>query len=363
MEFVDLQAQYRAYQAELETAIGQVLASSRFINGPQVGELEKKLAEFVGRRQAVACASGTDALQLALLALGIGPGDEVITTPFTFIATAETIALCGAKPVFVDIEERTFNLDPEKLAAALTPRSKAIIAVDLYGHPAAYDEISAFASEHGLRLIEDAAQSLGADYRGRRCGSFGDLAATSFFPAKPLGCYGDGGMLFTDDEELAGKLRSLRNHGQKKRYYHELIGCNSRLDTLQAAVLLVKLEHFPEEIDRRNRVAGNYSRALGEDFTIPVVEEGCRSVFAQYTLRSRRREAVLAGLGEAGIPYAIHYPVPLHLQPAFAGLGYAAGAFPVAERAAAEVFSLPMHPFLDFETQSRIIETLKRCTS
>ncbi|NPA24983.1 MAG: DegT/DnrJ/EryC1/StrS family aminotransferase, partial [Deltaproteobacteria bacterium] len=321
------------------------------------------LAGFVGRRQAVACASGTDALQLALLAFGIGAGDEVITTPFTFIATAETIALCGAKPVFVDIEERTFNLDPEKLAGALTARTRAIVAVDLYGHPAAYDEISAFAAEHGLKLIEDAAQSLGADYHGRRCGSFGDLSATSFFPAKPLGCYGDGGMLFTDDEEMAATLRCLRNHGQKKRYYHEAIGCNSRLDTLQAAVLLVKLTHFPEEITRRNQVAETYSRALADNFSIPVVEDDCRSVFAQYTLRSRRRERVLAELGEAGIPYAIHYPVPLHLQPAFAGLGYGPGDFPVAEKIAGEVFSLPMHPFLDGETQSRIIETLKQCTS
>ena len=359
MEFVDLKAQYQAYCEEIDAAMGRVLASARFVNGPEVGELEKALAAFVGRREAVACASGTDALVLALLGAGIGPGDEVITTPFTFIATAEVISLVGARPVFVDIEDKTFNLDPSRLAAALSTATRAIVAVDLYGHPAAWDELSGFAQEHGLLLIEDAAQSLGARYRGRTCGAFGDLAATSFFPAKPLGCYGDGGMLFTDDIEMAAKLRCLRNHGQKKRYYHEIIGCNSRLDTLQAAVLLAKLPHFRKEIELRNQVAENYTRALADKFTVPEVAADCGSVFAQYTLRSNRRDEVLKALREAEIPVAVHYPVPLHRQPAFAELGYGAGAFPVAERAASEVFSLPMHPFLTPSEQEKIISVLR----
>ena len=358
MEFVDLKAQHRAYREEIGAAIDRVVASARFINGPEVEALEKALAGFVGRREAVACASGTDALWLALLAAGIGPGDEVITTPFTFIATAEVISLVGARPVFVDIEQETLNLDPARLAGALSKATRALIAVDLYGHPAAWDEISAFAAEHDLLLIEDAAQSLGAEYRGRICGAFGDLAATSFFPAKPLGCYGDGGMIFTDDPARAAQLRALRNHGQRKRYYHEVIGANSRLDTLQAAVLLAKLPHFKQEIELRNRVAARYTAALAGKFEVPRVAAGCSSVFAQYTLRSNRRDEVLAALAEAGIPTAVHYPVPLHRQPAFAGLGYEPGAFPVAEQVAQAVFSLPMHPFLETGDQDEIIRVL-----
>ena len=358
MQFVDLKAQYRAYQVEIDAVIKEVTASAQFINGPQVRELEEALADFVEVKHAVACASGTDALQLALMVLGVGPGDEVITTPFTFIATAETIVLAGARPVFVDIEEHTYNLDPTLLETAITGSTKAIIAVDLYGHPAAYEKIEKLAVKHGLKLIEDAAQSLGAARLGRNCGSFGDLAATSFFPAKPLGCYGDGGMLFTADAEVAEKLCSLRNHGQRKRYYHEMIGCNSRLDTLQAAILLAKLPHFLGEISRRVRVATTYSAALRGSFITPQVADGCISVFAQYSLRSQRRDQVVAGLQAAGIPVAIHYPVPLHLQPAFANLGYGAGDFPVAEKIATEIFSLPMHPFLTKEEQELVIATL-----
>ncbi len=360
MQFVDLKAQYRAYQAEIDAAIGKVTASAQFINGPQVQELEKALADFVGVEHAVACASGTDALQLALMVSGIGSGDEVITTPFTFIATAETIALAGARPVFVDIEEDTYNFDPDLLEAAITESTKAIIAVDLYGHPAAYEKIEKVAAKYGLKLIEDAAQSLGASCLGRNCGSFGDIAATSFFPAKPLGCYGDGGMLFTADAEVAENLRCLRNHGQRKRYYHEMIGCNSRLDTLQAAILLAKLSHFPDEISLRIQVAARYGAALADHFITPHVADACVSVFAQYSLRSQKRDQVISGLQEAGIPVAIHYPVPLHMQPAFAGLGYRAGDFPVAEKIAAEIFSLPMHPFLSGEEQELVIDTLLR---
>ena len=358
MQFVDLKAQYRAYQVEIDAAIKEVTTSAQFINGPQVQALEEALANFVGVKHAVACASGTDALQLALMVSGVGPGDEVITTPFTFIATAETIVLAGARPVFVDIEERTYNLDPALLEAAITESTKAIIAVDLYGHPAAYQEIEKLAAKHGLKLIEDAAQSMGAARQGHSCGSFGDLAATSFFPAKPLGCFGDGGMLFTDDAALAEKLGCLRNHGQRKRYYHEMIGCNSRLDTMQAAILLAKLPHFQGEISRRVQVAATYSAALSGSFVTPYVESGCISAFAQYSLRSQRRDQVVAVLQEAGIPVAIHYPVPLHLQPAFADLGYSVGDFPVAEKIASEIFSLPMHPFLAGEEQDLVISTL-----
>ena len=358
MQFVDLKAQYHAYQAEIDAAVNEVTASAQFINGPQVRELEETLADFVGTKHAVACASGTDALQLALMVSGIGPGDEVITTPFTFIATAETIVLAGARPVFVDIEEATYNLDPALLESAITKSTKAIITVDLYGHPAAYEELEKLAAKHGLKLIEDAAQALGAARLGRNCGSFGDLAATSFFPAKPLGCYGDGGMLFTADAEIAESLRCLRNHGQKKRYYHEVIGCNSRLDTLQAAILLVKLAHFPDEISQRIQVAARYNSAFADHFIIPQVADGCVSVFAQYSLRSQKRDEIAGGLQAAGIPVAIHYPVPLHLQPAFSNLGYRPGDFPVAEKIASEIFSLPMHPFLTKEEQEQVIVTV-----
>ena len=362
MQFVDLKAQYRTYQAEIDAAIKKVITSAQFINGPQVRELEDALANFVGVKHAVACASGTDALQLALMVLGIGSGDEVITTPFTFIATAETIVLAGARPVFVDIEDCTYNLDPAQLESAITESTKAIIAVDLYGHPAAYKEIEKLAEKHGLKLIEDAAQSLGAARLGHNCGSFGDIAATSFFPAKPLGCYGDGGMLFTADEAVAENLRCLRNHGQRKRYYHEVIGCNSRLDTLQAAILLAKLVHFPDEISLRIQVASRYDAALADHFTTPQVADGCVSVFAQYSLRSQKRDQIVAALQAAGIPVAIHYPVPLHLQPAFVNLGYGAGDFPVAEKIATEIFSLPMHPFLTKEEQDLVIDTLLKAS-
>ncbi len=358
MQFVDLKAQYHAYQAEIDAAIKEVTTSAQFINGPQVRGLEESLADFVGTKHAVACASGTDALQLALMVSGIGPGDEVITTPFTFIATAETIVLAGARPVFVDIEEHTYNLDPALLESAITGSTKAIIAVDLYGHPAAYEKLEKLAEKHGLKLIEDAAQSLGAARLGRNCGSFGDLAATSFFPAKPIGCYGDGGMIFTDDAEIAETLCCLRNHGQKKRYYHEVIGCNSRLDTLQAAILLVKLAHFPDEISLRIQVAARYNSAFADHFIIPRVADGCVSVFAQYSLRSQKRDEIVGVLQAAGIPVAIHYPVPLHLQPAFSNLGCRIGDFPVAEKIASEIFSLPMHSFLTKEEQNLVIATV-----
>ncbi|MBN2231948.1 MAG: DegT/DnrJ/EryC1/StrS family aminotransferase [Deltaproteobacteria bacterium] len=346
MEFVDLVAQYRHYRQEIDAAVQAVMASCRFINGPEVAELEERLGAFVGVPQAVACASGTDALQLALMALDIGPGDEVITTPFTFIATAETIALAGATPVFVDIEAESYNIDPERVAAAVNPRTKAIIAVDIFGLPAAYDRLETLADKHGIALIEDAAQSMGGALGERRCGSFGTLATTSFFPAKPLGGYGDGGMVFAHEEEIARCLRQLRDHGQAARYHHAVIGVNSRLDTLQAAVLLAKMSHFAAEIERRREIAARYSAAFADAFTVPAERAPQRSVYAQYCLRHPRRDAVIEHLREAGIPTAVYYPVPLHLQPAFADLGYRHGQLPVTEAVCGDIFALPVHPFL-----------------
>ncbi len=357
MQFVDLPAQYQEYQQEIDKAIAAVLASSRFINGPEVQELERELSRFVDVPHGIGCASGTDALLLALMALGIGEGDEVITTPFTFIATAETIALAGAKPVFVDIEPDTYNLDPRLIETAVNERTKAIIAVDIFGLPANYGVLQKLAERHGLVLIEDAAQSLGAEQDGRKCGSFGTLATTSFFPAKPLGCYGDGGMIFIDDELLAERLRMLRNHGQQRRYHHDLLGINSRLDTLQAAVLLAKLPYFPAEIKQRRDIAARYSESFGRFFQVPVEPSGCLSVYAQYSLRTKKRALVLDKLQEAGIPTAIHYPVPLHLQEVFSALGYRSGDLPVAEQVCEEIFSLPVHPFLSEAEQEKIIAT------
>ncbi len=359
MQFVDLPAQYQAYKEEIDRAMAAVLTSARFINGPQVAQLEEELADFVGRGQAVACASGTDALLLALMLLEIGPGDEVITTPFTFIATAETIALVGATPVFVDIDPETYNLDPQLVAEAVTSRTRAVIAVDLFGLPADYRQLEVIAARHGLALIEDAAQSLGASLEGRQCGSFGTLAATSFFPAKPLGCYGDGGMIFTDDAAAARTLRELRNHGQERRYHHGRLGLNSRLDTLQAAVLLAKLPFFRDEIARRREIARRYSAALAADFTVPKEKTGYFSVYAQYSLRSSAREKVLAALQDAGVPTAIHYPLPLHRQEVFRELGYQPGQLPVAEQVSREIFSLPVHPFLTGAEQEMIIATAR----
>jgi UDP-2-acetamido-2-deoxy-ribo-hexuluronate aminotransferase len=355
MEFVDLAAQYRQYRREIDAAMAEVMASCRFINGPQVAELEERLAEFVGVSQAVACASGTDALLLALLALDIGPGDEVITTPFTFIATAETIVLAGATPVFVDIEAESYNIAPQRVAEVINPQTKAIIAVDIFGLPADYDRLEALADEHGVFLIEDAAQSLGGMLGERRCGAFGALAATSFFPAKPLGGYGDGGMVFTHDKDVARGLRQLRDHGQAARYQHEVIGMNSRLDTLQAAVLLAKLPRFPAEIERRREIAARYSAAFANRFTVPVETAAQRSVYAQYCLRHPHRDAVIENLRQAGIPTAVYYPVPLHLQAAFADLGYQPGQLPVAEAVCGDIFALPVHPFLTVDEVERII--------
>jgi dTDP-4-amino-4,6-dideoxygalactose transaminase len=371
IDFIDLKAQQKLILPALEERIRRVLAHGQYIMGPEVTELEERLAAYVGVGQVISCASGTDALLMILMAKGVGPGDAVFTTPFTFIATAEVIALLGATPVFVDVDPVFFNIDPEQLARAIAAlptdartaalRPRGIITVDLFGQPADYDRINALAKEHGLFVLEDAAQSFGATYKGRRAGALADSAATSFFPAKPLGGYGDGGAIFTDDADLAGVLRSIRNHGQgAHRYDHVRLGLNGRLDSLQAAVLLVKMDLFDQEVASRQAAARRYHAALAGAVEVPQVAPGCTSVWAQYSIQSDDRAGWLEKLAAAGVPTAIYYPVPLHLQPAFAGLGYGRGDFPVSERLSGRIFSLPMHPYLDEGTQSRIIEVFSR---
>ncbi len=366
MEFIDLKAQYRAYQDELEEAALRVLRSGRYILGPEVEELEEKLATFVGRPYALGVSSGTDALLIILKALGIGPEEAVLTTPFTFAATAEVIKRCGAHLIFADVSERTFTLSPETVTKALEEASqkglspKAILAVGLFGLPAFLPELEELASSKGLFLIEDACQSLGARARGLPSGSFGIAAATSFFPAKPLGGYGDGGMIFTSEAELYEKMKALRVHGQTARYEHTYVGFNARLDTLQAALLLVKLKHFPAEIEKRQEIARRYREGLkGLPIAFQEVPEDCLSVYAQFTLVVEERDALQAFLRERGIPTAIYYPKPLHLQSAFRDLGYREGDFPVAESLARRVISLPMHPFLAPREQDTIIQAVR----
>ncbi len=435
MDFIDLTAQQRRISEELNANIAGVLAHGRYINGPEVRELEAMLAAYVDVKHAVGCASGTDALLMALMALEIGPGDAVFTTPFTFVATAEVISLLGATPVFVDIDPATFNIDPAKLTSAIQAvkandpalhplpciagnreerrrlgrrgpsdrravatvfpvgnpdgrrafgerrsrdrrrsgdpaagpcvgppplllRPRAVIPVDLFGLPADYDAICAVAARYGLAVIEDAAQSFGSEYKERKACSLGAIACTSFFPAKPLGCYGDGGMCFTKCDRLAEVLRSIRDHGQgSDKYENVRIGINGRLDTLQAAILLAKFAIFPEEIDQRQEVARRYNELLAGSVTTPEIPEGCKSAWAQYSILVRDsadRISLMAKLKEAGIPTAIYYPKPLHRQTAFSGLGYKEGDFPVSEDCARRIFSLPMHPYLTAGDQRRI---------
>jgi UDP-2-acetamido-2-deoxy-ribo-hexuluronate aminotransferase len=361
MEFIDLRTQYLQHRAAIDAAMAAVLEHGRFIMGPEVQQLEAALAEMVGGgRSCISCANGTDALQIALRALGIGPGDEVITTPFTWISSAEVIALVGATPVFADIDPQTYNLDPAAVAAAITPRTRAIIAVSLFGQMYDVAAIDAIARTHDLAVIEDAAQSLGATRSGVQSCAVGHIATTSFFPAKPLGCYGDGGAIFTPDAALAAKLAAIRTHGGTQRHHHTELGTNSRLDTLQAAVLLAKLPAFREhEIAARERVAARYAELLAEVCTTPAVDPGNTHVFAQYTVRVPERDAVVAQLREQEVPVAVYYPICVHLQPIFAGLGYAAGSFPMAEAASAEVLSLPMHPYLTEADQQRVASALR----
>lgn len=359
MQFIDLAAQQARIKDQIDANIQKVLAHGKYILGPEVTELEEKLAAYTGAKYCITCGNGTDALQIAQMALNIGPGDEVITPGFTYIATAETVALLGAKPVYVDIDPRSYNLDPAKLEAAITPRTKAIIPVSLYGQCADFDAINAIAGKYGIPVIEDGAQSFGASYKGNKSCNLTTMATTSFFPSKPLGGYGDGGALFTNDEELATVLRQIARHGQDRRYHHIRVGVNSRLDTLQAAILLPKLELLDEEIQLRNQVAENYARLLNDTgiITTPAIEEHNLSAWAQYTIRVDNRKAVQAKLKEGGIPTAVHYPIPLNKQPAVAD---AKAKLPVGDEVAEKVMSLPMHPYTTKNEQQKIVETLLR---
>jgi dTDP-4-amino-4,6-dideoxygalactose transaminase len=365
--FIDLQAQRRRIGSQIETAIARVLDHGQFIMGPEIARLEAMLAEFAGTAHAVTCASGTDALLLPMMARGIGKGDAVFVPAFNFVAAAEVSAVLGATPVFVDVCEDDYCLSPESLrtaiadARALGLRPAAVVAVDLYGQIADYPAISTVAEEAGLFVIEDAAQSFGAWLGGIRAGSFGNVAGTSFFPAKPLGCYGDGGAIFTSDEELAGRLRLLRVHGQgARKYQYEDIGLNARFDTLQAAILIEKLAIFEDEIVARDRIAARYTAALSGIATTPRPRAGATSVWAQYTLRVKNRDEVAKCMGEDGIPTAVHYPVPLTEQPPYRRFPVVSSGVPVSARVAAEVLCLPMHPYLSETDQDRVVESLRR---
>ncbi|MGE5663392.1 MAG: DegT/DnrJ/EryC1/StrS family aminotransferase [Deltaproteobacteria bacterium] len=360
MKFVDLQSQFAAYESAIRAEMEEVLRTAQFIMGPKGAALEKRLAEYAGARHAVACSSGTDALLLALMAHGVSRGDEVVTTPFTFVATAEAIALTGATPVFADIDRFTYNIDPAQIEGAITKKTRGIIAVSLYGQCAEMEAIEKIAGEYGLFVIEDGCQSFGASRNGRRSCGFPHVGTTSFFPSKPLGCYGDGGAVFTSDDAVADRLRGLRNHGQWERYRHRAVGLNGRLDDLQAAVLLGKLPGFPAEVEARARIGARYSEMLGDVVGVPAVSPGNTHVFAQYTVRTHRRDELAAHLQEIGVPTAVHYPIPLHLQEAFHDLGYGAGDFPESEAASREVVSLPMSAFLSGKDQDEVIRQVRR---
>ncbi len=361
IEFIDLKAQYALLKPSIDAHMAAVLAHGQYILGPEVRELEKRLAEYTGAAHCVTSASGTEALLISLMALGIGPGDEVITTPFSFIATAEVIALVGAKPVFVDVEVDTCNLDARLIEAAITPRTRAIMPVSLYGQPADMDEINAIAARHGVPVIEDGAQSFGAEYKGRKSCNLSSIGCTSFFPSKPLGCYGDGGAIFTGDAALAQAMREIRVHGQARRYVHTRIGVGGRMDTLQCAILLAKLERFGEEMERRRELGARYSALLGglePRLRVPALRPDRTSVYAQYTVVAAERDRLAAALNAKGIPTAIHYPVPMHLQPAYRELSGTVSC-PVAERLAQQVVSLPMHPYLEWATLEFIAESVR----
>lgn len=362
IDFANLQYQHELYKDEIEQAILKVARNCNFIMGDEVQELEKNLEEFTGAKYAISCSNGTDALLLAMMALDIKPGDEVITTPFTFIATAETIAFLGATPVFVDIDEKTYNIDPSKIEEKITSKTKAIIPVSLYGQPADMDALEQLKIKHPkLKIIIDGAQSFGSTYNGITDSALGDISTTSFFPAKPLGCYGDGGAVFTNDEEIANKMKSLRLHGQSKRYHHKYIGMGGRLDTIQAAVLNVKLKYYPKDLTLRQEVAQKYHSKLNiknSKLVLPFVEEGRTSAWAQYSVRVKNRDEFQEKLKFAGIPTAVHYPMPLHLQECFKYLGYKKGDFPISEIVSEEIMSLPMNPYVTDEEINYISEQL-----
>ena len=364
MDFIDLKSQQALIREELEKRIATVLDHGRYIMGPEVQELEERLADYVGVKHCIGASSGTDTLLIALMALGVGPGDEVITVPYTWISTAEMIALLGATPVFVDIDEKTWNMDPSLLEAAITPKTKAIMPVGIFGQTADMTAVNAIAERNGnLPVIEDAAQSFGATHHGKKSGSLSTIGSTSFFPSKPLGCYGDGGALFTDDDDLAQAMRQIRAHGQAKKHHHPILGLNGRLDTIQAAVTLAKLDIFDGEIEKRNQVADRYSASLRSgtlEVTVPEVGEGNTSVWAQYTVLAENPEALQATLKEQGIPSVSYYAVPLHVQPVFANLGHKRGDFPVTEQVASQGLSLPMNPYLTEEEIEQVCKALQR---
>jgi UDP-2-acetamido-2-deoxy-ribo-hexuluronate aminotransferase len=367
MQFIDLKAQQqqrlldgRSLREAVDARIAALLDHGQYILGPEVAELEQRLAAYVGVEHCIAVASGTDALLIALMALGMGAGDEVITTPFSFIATAETIALLGAVPVYTDIDPRTYNLDPARIEAAITPRTKAIIPVSLYGQPADFPTINAIAERHGLPVIEDGAQSFGAQQHGRRSCNLSTIGTTSFFPSKPLGGYGDGGACFTNDAEMAGLMRRISRHGQSRRYFHTEVGVNGRIDTLQAAILLAKLELFDGEVASRQQIGERYSQCFQAAgvATTPYLAPGNTSVYAQYTIEVENRAAVQEALRASGIPAAVHYPTLLCQQPALQGCGSrcsGACATPLAQRASERVMSLPMHPYLSAQDQDQVV--------
>lgn len=366
--FIDIAAQRRRLGSKIDDAVARVLTHCQFINGPEVTQLEAQLAAYCGAKHVIACASGTDALLMVLMAKGIGPGDAVLVPSFTFCATGEVVALTGATPVLIDVEDQAFNVDPESLkrgiatAHKLNLKPKAIIPVDLFGQSADHDAIAAIAKAEGLFVLDDAAQSFGAIYNGRKLGTLADATATSFFPAKPLGCFGDGGAIFTDDAELANTLRSIRVHGQgSDKYDNVRLGLTARLDTMQAAILIEKLKIFDDEIVARNRIADRYARELGNVVTVPKLLPGRTSVWAQYTIRLPKgsREAFAAHLMAQGIPTAIYYPKSLHQQTAYKHYPVAEGGLPVSENLSADVISLPMHPYLDEATQDRVIKAVR----
>ena len=358
MQFIDLKTQYKRLQTEIDGRMRAVLEHGQFIMGPEIAELETALANYVGQKHCISVSSGTASLEIAMRALKIGPGDEVITVPFTWISSAETISLVGARPVFVDIDLQTYNMDANLLERSITPRTKAIMPVSLFGQIPDLEAINSIAKKYNLPVIDDAAQSFGAERHGRRSCSHTAISSTSFFPAKPLGCYGDGGALFTDDDQLAHDIRAIRTHGGVARHHHTLVGTNGRMDTLQAAIVLAKLPHFQWEVDRRAELGARYSELLGDICVTPAILPGNTHVYAQYTIRVEDRDGLAASLKADGIPTAVYYPKCLHEQPVFASLGYRYGDFPNSEQASREVLSLPMHPYLTEEDLNKVTDAV-----
>jgi UDP-2-acetamido-2-deoxy-ribo-hexuluronate aminotransferase len=362
MQFIDLKSRHHLIKERIDARVQTVMDHGQFILGPEVRELEEKLSHYIGVKHCVTVSSGTDSLLIALMALGVGGGDEVITVPYTWISSAEVIALLGARTVFVDVRADTWNLDEKLLEAAITPKTKAIIPVSIYGQTPDMDAINEIANRHGLPVIEDAAQSFGATYQGRKSCNLSSIGSTSFFPSKPLGCYGDGGALFTNDDDMADKFRWIRVHGQERKHHHPILGINGRMDTLQASILLAIFEVFPEEVTKRKEIGNRYNTELSQvsELQTPTIAKENTSVYAQYTILSEQREHIQQQLKKQGIPSVSYYSVPLHLQPVFAHLGAHPGDFPVAEQVANQCLSLPMSPYLNESDQQKIIDALRK---